>query len=91
MLFISSRPQYVNSFPLDKMAAILGDNICIFMNDKHRILIRMSLKFVPEDLIDNKSALVQVMVWRQTSDKRLLEPVLDEFTDAYMRHLGEMS
>ena len=73
------------------MAAILADDICIIMNDKHRILIRISLKFVPKDPIDNKSALVQVMVWRRTRDKGLPEPMLDEFTDAYIRHLGEMS
>ena len=36
--------------------------------------------------IDNKSVLVQVMAWRRTGDKPLPEPMLDEFTDAYMRH-----
>ena len=39
---------------------------------KKDILILISLKLV---LIDNKSALVQVMFWRQTGDKPLLEPV----------------
>ena len=34
-------------FPLDKMAAILADNIfkCIFLNENDRI--KISLKFVP--------------------------------------------
>ena len=70
------------------MAAILANNIfkCIFMNEKLRILIPISLKFVPKGPIDNKSALVQVMAWRRTGDKPLPEPMLDEFTDAYMRH-----
>ena len=40
---------------------------------KKYIMILISLKLV---LIDNKSALVQVMFWRQTGDKPLLEPVL---------------
>ena len=69
------------------MATILADDIfkCIFMNEKLRILIRISLKFVPKGPIDNKSALVWVMVWHWTGDEPLSEPVLDEFTDAYMR------
>ena len=46
--------------PLDKMAAILVDDIfkCIFLNENDRILIQISLKFVPKGSIDNKSALV---------------------------------
>ena len=32
--------------------------------------------------------LVEVMVWRLTSDKPLPESMLDQFTDAYMWHLG---
>ena len=51
----------------------------------------ISLKFVPRSLIDNKPVLVQVMAWRRTGDKQLPEPVLTQFTDAYMRHQGEMS
>ena len=67
------------------MAAILADDTftCIFLNENDRILIRKSLKFVP---IGNKSALVQVMAWRQTGDKPLPEPMQTHFTDAYMRH-----
>ena len=45
-----------------------------------------SLKFVPSSPIYNEPALVQVMAWRQTGDKPLLEPMLTHFTDAYMRH-----
>ena len=70
------------------MAAILADNIfkCIFMIEKLHIFIRISLNFVPKGPFDNKSALVQVMAWHQTGDKPLPEPMLAEFTDAYMRH-----
>ena len=63
------------------------DNLkCIFLNENDRIRIRISLKFVPRSPIDNKSALVQVMAWCRTGDKPLPEPLLTQFTDAYMRH-----
>ena len=48
----------------------------------------MSLKFVPRSPIDNKPALIQVMVWRRTGDKPLPEPMMAQFTCAYMRHWG---
>ena len=74
--------------PLDKMSAILSDNIfkCIFFNENFYILIRISLKFVPKGPITNKWALVQVMVWRRNCDKPLPEPMPIQFTGAYMRH-----
>ena len=70
------------------MAAILADDFfkCIFMNEKLRILIPISPKFVPKGPVDITSALVQVRAWRRTGDKPLPEPMLDEFIDAYMRH-----
>ena len=73
---------------MDKMAAILADDIlkCIFMNAKLRILIPISLMFVPKGPIDNKSALVQVMAWCWTGDKPLPVPMLDKFTDPYIQH-----
>ena len=46
--------------------------------------IRILLKFVSKSPIDNISALVPVMAWRQTGDKPLPEPMLTQFTDAYM-------
>ena len=78
-----TRPQWVNVLPhltLDKMA----DNN--FMNGNDRIPIRISLKFVPMGPIGNKPALVQVMAWRRTGDKLLLEPMLTQFTYTYMQH-----
>ena len=49
------------------MAAILADDIfkCIFLNRNYRILIQISLKFVPRGAIDNEPASVQEMAWRQ--------------------------
>ena len=56
---------------MDKMAAILADNIFnyIFGNENDSIPIQTSLKFVLRSPIDNKPALVQVMAWCQTGDK----------------------
>ena len=43
-------------------------------------------EFVPRGPIDNKPALVQVMAWRRKGDKPLPEPMMAQFTDAYMQH-----
>ena len=74
--------------PLDKMAAILADDIfkCIFLNENDRIPIQISLKYVPRSPIDNKPALVQVMAWRRIGDKPFPEPMMNQFSEAYMRH-----
>ena len=68
------------------MAAILENNIFKrnFWNETVRISIQNS--FVPNDLIDNKATLVQVMAWCRIGDKPLSEPILTRFTDAHMRH-----
>ena len=59
------------------------------MNEKFCILNRISLKFIPKGLIDNESALVQLMARRRRrGDKPLLEAMLTQFADAYMRHKG---
>ena len=65
-----------------------ADNIFkyIFLNENIWIPIKISLKFVPKGLINNIPALVQIMAWRRLGDKPLFEPVLTQFTDAYMRH-----
>ena len=75
------------------MFANLADDLfkCIFMNEKDRIPIQISLKFVPMTPIDNTPELVQVMAWHWTGDKPLHEPMMTQFIDAFMRHQGEMS
>ena len=85
--------QAINSSPPGQNGRHFADDIfkCIFMNEKFCISIKISLKFVPKGQIDNKSALVQVMAWRQTGDKPLPEPILTLFTNAYTQHKGEMS
>ena len=51
----------------------------IFLNEHFCILIRISSKFVPKGLNDNKWASVQVTAWRRS---RI------QLTDAYMLHEG---
>ena len=48
----------------------------IFMNENVRILIIISLTFVPKGPINNIQALVQIMAWRRLGDKPLSEPML---------------
>ena len=70
------------------MATLLADNIFkwIFLNENDKIAIQISLKLIPRSPFGHKPALVQVMVWRRTGDKPLPEPVMIQFTDAYMQH-----
>ena len=48
----------------------------IFLNENARILIEISLKFVPKGPINNNPALVQIMAWRHPGDKPLSEPMM---------------
>ena len=48
----------------------------IFMNENVRISINISLKFVPNGLMNNIPALVQIMAWRRPGDKPLSEPMM---------------
>ena len=48
----------------------------IFVNENVRLLIEISLKFVPKGPINNIPALVQIMAWRRPGDKPLSEPML---------------
>ena len=49
---------------------------CIFFNENCCILIKISLKFVRKDPIDNNPALVQIMAWRRLGDKPFSEPMM---------------
>ena len=72
--------------PPCKMATISQDDIfkCILINEKFRILIQISLKFVLKGPND-KSALVQLMAWHWTG-KPLPEPMLTQFPNTYICH-----
>ena len=50
--------------------------------------VRISLNFVPKDPVDNKSVLVQVMVWHWSGNKPLPEPVMTLLIKAYMPSPG---
>ena len=54
------------------------DNIfkCIFFTKNVSILLKISLKFVPNVQINNISTLVQMMAWRQPGNKPLSEPMM---------------
>ena len=56
----------------------------IFLNENIWNSYKISLKYVHWGLIDNMSALVQIMVRRRSGEKPLSEPMLAQFTDAYM-------
>ena len=49
---------------------------CIFVKEKFCILVKIWLKFVPQDLIDKNPALVQIMACHIFSTKPLSKPVL---------------
>ena len=42
---------------------------CNFINEKFYIVIQISLKFVPESPIKDKTGLVQLMDWHWSGDK----------------------
>ena len=79
---------HINSSPPGHNGRHFADDtfIYIFMNENICSLIRILLKFISKCPIDNKPALVQVMAWRRTDDKPLPEPMITQFTDAYMQH-----
>ena len=68
------------------MGAISQMHFCEW---KFCILIRISLKFLPKGVIDNMSALVQVMAWFLTGGKPLPEPMMTQFTDIYVAQGGD--
>ena len=49
---------------------------CIFMNKNWFILIQISLRCVPKGPVNNKPALVQIEVWRQTGAMPLSEQMM---------------
>ena len=58
--FFEKEMAMLTHLPLNKMAAILADDIskCIFLNEKLWFLIKISLRFVTKGPIDNNPSLV---------------------------------
>ena len=69
------------SSPTGRNGRHFADDNYIFLNQNDRILIRISLKFVPRSPADNIPLLVQIMAWCQSGDKPVSEPMLTHFTD----------
>ena len=74
----SCQCMYLTHWGWDKMAAFSQTTLSntFFLNENVRISIKISLKLVPEGLINNISALVLIMAWRRPGEKPLSEPMM---------------
>ena len=70
--------QNVRHFPDDNLK-------CIFLNESVYISIEISLVFVSKGPFNNIQAFVQIIAGRRPGGKSLSEPMLIQFTDAYMQ------
>ena len=52
--------------------------------------MEISLKYISRDLVNKYSSLIQIMAWHHKRDKPLSEPMMVQFTGAYMRHSASM-
>ena len=50
--------------------------ICIFLNEKVWVSLKILLKFVPKGPMNNIPSLFQIMAWRRTGDKSLSETMM---------------
>ena len=60
------------------------------MNEKFCVLIKISLKYGPNGLINNNPALIHSMAWCQPDNKPLSEPMMLMFPDAITLGLKEL-
>ena len=49
---------------------------CMYLNENVRVTNKISLKFIPQGLINTVPALVYIMAWRQPGTKPLSEPMM---------------
>ena len=70
--------QGVNSLRPRQNGRHFADEVfkCILLNENVWIPIKISLKFVPQGLINNIPALVQIMAWCRQGDKPLSGPMM---------------
>ena len=61
---------------------------CIFLNENIWILLKMSLKFVPEVWVNNIPSLIQIMTWRRPGDKPLSEPMMTQYLWQHVASVG---
>ena len=95
ILWVNSAVLYaitINTLRLRQNGRHFTDEVfkCFFLNENFWISNNMSLKCVPQGLIDNISSLVQVMAYCRSGDKPLYEPIMALITDAYMCHSASM-
>ena len=71
-------PMWLNTLRPRQNSLRFADDVfkCIFLSDNASILIKFSLKFIPNGQIDNIPSLVQVMAWRRLGDKPLSETMM---------------
>ena len=72
--------------PLDKMATISLTTFSCAFSWMKVLYFDSNCTEVCSQGSSSKQALVHVMAWHRTGDKALSEPMLTQFTDAYMRH-----
>ena len=84
----SLRILVINSSPPGQNGCHFADVMFkrIFLNENIRISNKISLKCDLWGLIDNMSALVKIIAWCRPGNKPLSEPMLTQFTEAYMGH-----
>ena len=79
-MLVGSKKKFINTLSSEENGCHVADGIlkCIFFNESHYLLNHISLKFVPKDPVNTKSALVQVMAWKQWLWFKLKYPVFHE-------------
>ena len=87
-IYVALGGDELTHLPLDNLAGKLQTtfSIAFFSMKTFEFRLKFHWSLFLKVQIDNKSALVQVMAWRWTGDKPLPEPMLTQFTDAYMWH-----
>ena len=90
---ICAWPGNISYWGRGQIAALFADDnfICMFLYQNFWISNKISLKYVPCGLIDNKPPLIQIMGCRRTSEKPLSEPMKGQFADAFMRYSASLN
>ena len=81
----SQRRFYSTHWGQDNMAAI-SQSTFIFLYENDWILIKISLKDIPNGAVKYNQALVLIMAWCRMGEKPLSEPMTVWFTDTWVMH-----
>ena len=77
----------IHSSPHGQNGRRFADDTIKYIYEKFCILIPISMKLIPKDQINNKSAFVHVMAWcNGLGEEPLSETMLTWFTYVYMQH-----